>query len=158
MPCPRNDVGEKRRQYKIPSSRKKWLKRPFLPARQNFILPPFRARDGTRWCSLTVMVVWPLPSPLHRCMDNAWGLLSSYYLPVTVFHTPAADLSSAFERSNVLNISNVRVLLLPPQSPKGGCLVTSRCCLPSTADEEWYSPKRPSSTVVESKGSLTTRR
>ena len=33
---------------------------------------------------------------------------------VTVVHTPATDLSSAFERSDVLNISDVRVLLLPP--------------------------------------------
>ena len=30
----------------------------------------------------------------------------------------------------------------------GGCLVISRCGLPSAADEKWYSPKRPSSTVV----------
>ena len=27
-------------------------------------------------------------------------------------------------------------------------LVTSGCCWPSAADEKWYSPKRPSSTVA----------
>ena len=80
------------------------------------------------------------------------------YLPVTVFHTPATNLSSAFEQSDVLNISDVWVLLLPPQSLKGGCLVTPRRCLPSAADEEWYSLKRPYSTVVESNNSLTTQR
>ena len=46
----------------------------------------------------------------------------------------------------------------PPHSPKGGCLVTPRHRLPSAADEEWYSPKRPSSAVVESNSSLTTQR
>ena len=29
-----------------------------------------------------------------------------------------------------------------------GCLVTSRCCLPSAADEEWHSSKRPNSTTA----------
>ena len=29
---------------------------------------------------------------------------------------------------------------------------------PSAADEEWYSPKRPASAVVESNSSLTTQR
>ena len=93
------------------------------------------------------MVVCPLPFPLHRCVDKARGLLSSQSLPVTVFHTPATDHSSAFERSDV------PVLLLLPQSPpdrKSDCLVTPRRCLPSAADEEWYSPKMLPSTVIES--------
>ena len=34
------------------------------------------------------------------------------------------------------------------QSQLNGCLVTSGHCRPSTADEEWHFPKRPSSTVA----------
>ena len=58
--------------------------------RRNFILPPFEPVMGRGGAlSLTVMVVCPLPSPLHRCVvcplpsplhrcvDKAWGLLSS---------------------------------------------------------------------------------
>ena len=37
-----------------------------------------------------------------------------------------------------------------------GCLVISGHCRPSAADEEWYSPKRPSSTVVVQQGDLYT--
>ena len=40
------------------------------------------------------------------------------YLSVTVFHTPATDLSSAFKQSDILNISDVRVLLLPTNQQK----------------------------------------
>ena len=75
-----------------------------------------------------------------------------------VFHTPATDLSSAFERSDVFKHQRRSGVAAAPQSPKGGCLVTPRRRLPSAADEEWYSPKRPSSTVVESNSSLTTQR
>ena len=34
------------------------------------------------------------------------------------------------------------------QSQVSGCLVTFGRCWPSAADEEWYSPKSPSSTVA----------
>ena len=37
-----------------------------------------------------------------------------------------------------------------------GCLVIFGHCRPSAADEEWYSLKRPSSTVVVQQGDLYT--
>ena len=37
-----------------------------------------------------------------------------------------------------------------------GCLMTSGCCWSSAADEEWYSPKRPSSTVAINSSELNT--
>ena len=43
------------------------------------------------------------------------------------------------------------------QSPTSGCLVTSGRCWPSAADEEWYSPKRPSSTVTVNSSELNTK-
>ena len=35
--------------------------------------------------------------------------------------------------------------------------MTSGCCLPSAANEEWYSPKRPSSTVAVNSSELNTK-
>ena len=35
--------------------------------------------------------------------------------------------------------------------------MTSGCCWPSAADEEWYSPKRPSSTVAVNISELNTK-
>ena len=101
---------------------------------------------------------WYVHCPLPYIIAWTWhGVYClANILPVTVFHNPG------FEQSDVLNISNVWVLLPPPppplQSPKGSCLVTPRRRLPSAADEEWYSPKRVSNTAVESNSSRTTQR
>ena len=43
------------------------------------------------------------------------------------------------------------------QSCTSGCLVTSGRCWPSAADEEWYSLKRPSSTVAVNSSELNTK-
>ena len=43
------------------------------------------------------------------------------------------------------------------QSRTSGCLVTSGRCWPSAADEEWHSPKRPSSTVTVNSSGLNTK-
>ena len=43
------------------------------------------------------------------------------------------------------------------QSRTNGCLVTSRRCWPSAADEECYSSKRPSSTVAVNSSELNTK-
>ena len=43
------------------------------------------------------------------------------------------------------------------QSRTSGCLVTSVRCWPSAADGEWYSLKRPSSTVAVSSSELNTK-
>ena len=50
-----------------------------------------------------------------------------------------------FERNDDLTPAQTDVA---DQSQIDGCLVMSGHCLPSAADEEWYSSKRPSSTVV----------
>ena len=43
------------------------------------------------------------------------------------------------------------------QSHMSGCLVTSGHCWPSAADEEWYSLKRPSSTVAVNRSELNAK-
>ena len=54
---------------------------------------------------------------------------------------------SSFEQRDGLTAS-VSTLGVANQSHASGCLVTSGHCWPSAADEEWYSPKKPSSTVA----------
>ena len=43
------------------------------------------------------------------------------------------------------------------QSQTSGCLVTSGGSWPSSADEKWYSPKRPSSTEAVNSSELNTK-
>ena len=70
----------------------------------------------------------------------------TYVLPVTNKYRLRLDQVNfiCLERSNQHH-SELGVVDL---SRISGCLVTSGCCVASAADEKWYSPKRPSSTVA----------
>ena len=46
----------------------------------------------------------------------------------------------------MINITAIQESLI--NHGQHGCLVTSRCCWPKAADEEWYYLKRPSSAVA----------
>ena len=66
--------------------------------------------------------------------------------------TPAVSLQltstvvSSVSSESMINTTAVRESLTNHLT--SGCLVTSGHCKPSAADEEWYSPKRPFSTVA----------
>ena len=88
--------------------------------------------------ALTVMVVCPLPSPLHRYVDKAWGLLSSQSCQLLLF-TP---LPPTFPlHSNEVTFSTLATFGCCCCCCPNHRVVTPRHCLPSAADEEWYSPK-----------------
>ena len=67
-----------------------------------------------------------------------------------VFHChcihPCTNFTSVFRAKRRLPSHSASEVA--DQSQVSGCLVTSGRCWPSAADEEWYSPKRPSSTVA----------
>ena len=64
---------------------------------------------------------------------------------VTVF-TPCTNFTSVFRAKRRLTSHSASEVA--DQSQVSGCLVTFGRCWPSAADEERYSPKRPSSTVA----------
>ena len=59
---------------------------------------------------------------------------------------PCTNFTSVFRAKRRLTSHSASEVA--DQSQVSGCLVTSGRCWPSAADEEWYSPKRPSSTVA----------
>ena len=76
-----------------------------------------------------------------------------------VFHChcipPCTNFTSVFRAKRQLTSHSA--LEVADQSQTSGCLVTSGRCWPSAADEEWYSPKRPSSTVAVNSSELNTK-
>ena len=75
--------------------------------------------------------------------------------PISVEAVPsrgALDVDGLFQHEFLRSTGRVdhRCLL-------DGCLVTSGHCWPSAADEEWYSLKRPSSTVAVNRGELNAK-
>ena len=55
--------------------------------------------------------------------------------------------SSLFSKQKK-RFNTISDLEVADQLQMSGCLAASRHCQPSAADEEWQSPKRPSSTVA----------
>ena len=65
------------------------------------------------------------------------------------------DLARLFRAKRQLTLHSASEVA--SQSRTSGCLVTSGRHWPSAADEEWYSPKRPSSTVAVNSSELKTK-
>ena len=65
---------------------------------------------------------------------------------LVIVFTPCTNFTSVFRAKRRLTSHSASEVA--DQSQVSGCLVTFGRCWPSAADEEWYSPKRPSSTVA----------
>ena len=88
------------------------------------------------------------------CMYVCW----LWHLHCRSIHlTPLAQLLT-MRRSNSKRNGDLTPQLFgaADQSQVSGCLVTSRRCLPSAADEGWHSPKRTNSTVAVNSSSVFT--
>ena len=149
-----------------------WLK---LPALCHWAMSPTNSHPSSS-------PVWLARSD---CADECMQLFDAYgsYLmwvitakncmhscPCMIFHRIIRNLfflsrmfgscNSTFTHINVFIQSNcccVGCCCCPPFTERW-LLGNTQTRLPSATDEEWYSPKRPSSTVVESNSSLTTQR
>ena len=94
---------------------------------------------GTRWHFKSLQ--WTF-APL-RCRAMQRVVQASLF---TVLYSPLNKSPSVFRVKwwfNIISASEVA-----RQLGTSGCIVTSGRCWPSAADEEWYTPKRPSRTVA----------
>ena len=82
--------------------------------------------------------------PALRCRDHAGSSLAKSLF--TVLCSPLHKSPLYFKQTDGFNI--ISLLEVASQSRTSSYLVTSGRCGPSAADEKWYSPKRPSSTVA----------
>ena len=80
----------------------------------------------------------------QRTQPFSWKTWLHFHISIFVFRVK--QRLTSYSASEVAN-----------QSGTSGCLVTSGRCWPSAADEEWYSPKRPSSTVAINSSGLNAK-
>ena len=113
----------------------------YSPRRNSYFCPLLRpSLDQTMFQTSVVGVdCWYLPAVTSQRMFS----LSLWM--VTILHPCTSDFPLYSEQTDNQHQQQFSIVY---QSRIGGCLVTSGRCQPSAAKEEWYSLKRPSSTVA----------
>ena len=91
----------------------------------------------------------------HLCMLFTPASLKWHVLYTLYIHTQHWRLETHTGREENGNWSEMQTLVVN-QSRTSGCLVTSECYRPSAANEEWYSPKRPSYRWLVHRGTVRT--